>query len=308
MARLERVMRLRGELEARLLQFSLGATLLIAALGILFGLLARSPAIVFDGLFSLLDAAVTWLTLRVARLVANEGDARFQYGYWHLEPLVIALRATVLIFLVAYAFLSAVNGILKGGYAPAFGLALAYAGLVTAISFGLWWWLRRQAERIDSGLVRLDVKAWLMAALVTTALLLAFAAALALDGTAAAWLIPYADPAVLALLCLLLLPMPLREARQAFAEILQICPAELDQTVRAVMQAFIARHGCVDFRSYVSRAGRARFIEITVLVPTDLSLPVTAIDAMRAEIGAAIGGAGPERWLTISFTADPAQL
>jgi predicted Co/Zn/Cd cation transporter (cation efflux family) len=39
---------------------------------------------------------------------------------------------------------------------------MGYAVLVTLISFGLWWWLRRQAERIDSSLVRLDVKAWLL--------------------------------------------------------------------------------------------------------------------------------------------------
>ena len=37
----------------------------------------------------------------------------------------------------------------------------------------------------DSGLVRLDVKAWLMSALITSALLVAFGAALALRGTGA---------------------------------------------------------------------------------------------------------------------------
>ena len=96
MATIERVMRLRSELEARLLLTSLSATLLIAGLGIVFGLLARSTAILFDGFFSLLDVAVTWLTLRVARLVASQGNQRFQYGFWHLEPLVIALKASVL--------------------------------------------------------------------------------------------------------------------------------------------------------------------------------------------------------------------
>jgi predicted Co/Zn/Cd cation transporter (cation efflux family) len=35
-------------------------------------------------------------------------------------------------------------------------------------------------------------------------------------------------------------------------------------------------------------------------------LPITAIDAPRAEIGEAIGGIGPERWLRVRFTADPA--
>ncbi len=306
---IERVMRLRSELEARLLWLSVAATLVIAGLGILLGLAARSPAIIFDGLFSLIDAAITLLTLKVARLVATQGDhRRFQYGFWHLEPLVIALKASTLMVLVAYAFLSAVNSLLKGGYEPEFGIALSYAVLVTLISFGIWWWLRRQAERIDSGLVRLDVKAWLLSALMGSALLIAFAAALLIRGTAAEGLIRFMDPLALALITLVLMPLPLREARESFAEILLISPSDTDARVRAVMAEFIKRHGFLDYRSYLSKTGRARFIEISVLVPPDLCLPVTAIDAMRTEIGEAIGGAGPDRWLTITLTADPAQL
>jgi cation diffusion facilitator family transporter len=308
MASIHRVMRLRSELEARLLWISLSATLLIAALGILFGLLARSPAILFDGFFSLIDVAVTWLTLKVARLVATQGDRRFQYGFWHLEPLVIALKASVLIVLVAYAFLSSVTSILKGGYEPEFGMALGYAGVVAVTSYGMWWWMRGQAERIDSGLVRLDVKAWLMGALITTALLIAFGAALAMQGTEAQGLIRYVDPAVLALLALFLLPLPFREARESFAEILMISPTDLDAHVRSVMEDFVTRHGFQDYRSYLSKAGRARFIEISVLVPSDLKISIAEIDAMRAEIGAAIGRAGPDRWLTIIFTGDSAEL
>lgn len=308
MASIERVMRLRSELEARLLRTSAVATLLIAGLGILFGLLARSPAILFDGLFAFIDVAVTWLTLRVARLVSGQGDRRFQYGFWHLEPLVIALRASLLIVLVAYAFVSALNSLLEGGYEPDFGLALAYAAAVAAICFAMWWWMRGHAERIDSGLVRLDVKSWLMSALITFALLLAFAAALALDETGAAWLIPYLDPAVLAGLSLVLLPMPFREARQAFAEIFMISPPDLDTRVRGIMDGFVSHHGFLGYRSYVSRAGRGQFIEISVLVPPDLRVSVGELDALRTEIGVEIGGAGPDRWLTILFTADPAQL
>lgn len=308
MATIERVMRLRSELEARLLWTSLSATLLIAGLGILFGLLARSTAILFDGFFSLLDVAVTWLTLKVARLVAGQGDHRFQYGFWHLEPLVIALKASVLIFLVAYALLSSVNSLFKGGYEPEFGIALAYALGAAAISLGMWWWMRQQAERIDSGLVRLDVKAWLMTALINVALLVAFGAAMAMEGTGAAGWIPYVDPAVLAVLALVLLPLPLREARESLGEILMISPPDVSDSVRAVMADFVARHGFLDYRSYISKAGRARFIEVAVLVPSDLRISIAEFDKLRTEIGDAIGGKGPDRWLTISFTADPAHL
>ena len=52
MANLDRVILLRSELEARLLRVSLYATLIIAGFGILFGFLARSTAILFDGVFS----------------------------------------------------------------------------------------------------------------------------------------------------------------------------------------------------------------------------------------------------------------
>ena len=280
---IERVMRLRSELEARLLWLSVAATLVIAGLGIPLGLAARSPAIIFDGLFSLIDAAISLLTLKVARLVATQCDhRRFQYGFWHLEPLVIALKASTLMVLVAYTFLSAVNSLLKGGYEPEFGIALSYAALVTLISFGIWWWLRRQAERIDSGLVRLDVKAWLLSALMGSALLIAFAAALLIRGTAAEGLIRFMDPLALALITLVLMPLPLRDARESFAEILLISPPETDTQVRAVMAEFIKRHGFLDYRSYLAKTGRARFIEISVLVPPDLCLPVTAIDAMRS--------------------------
>jgi predicted Co/Zn/Cd cation transporter (cation efflux family) len=222
--------------------------------------------------------------------------------------MVIALKASVLIVLVAYAFLSAVNSILKGGYEPEFGTALLYAVAVALISYGMWWWMGRQAERIDSGLVRLDVKAWLMSALITTALLVAFGTALAMKGTDAEAFIRYVDPVVLAIVALFLLPLPFREARESLGEILMISPSDLDAHVRSVMTDFVARHGFSDYRSYISKTGRARFIEISVLVSPDLSLPVTQIDALRAEIGNAIGGAGPDRWLTIVFTADPVHL
>ncbi|NCA68901.1 MAG: cation transporter [Sphingobacteriia bacterium] len=306
---IERVMHLRNALEARLLWSSLVATVLIAGLGILLGLLARSPAIIFDGFFSLIDVAITWLTLKVARLVAIQAEhRRFQFGFWHLEPLVIALNASVLIVLVAYAFLSAVNSILKGGYEPELGIALVYAALVAAISFLMWWWMGRHAERIDSGLVRLDVKAWLISALISTALLIAFAVALAMRESAAADLIRFVDPLVLALIALALLPLPFRDAIESFSEILQMSPPEMDAQVRTVMTDFVRRHGFLDYRAYSTKSGRARFIEIAVLVPSDLCLPVSDIDALREEIGTSIGDPGPDRWLTIIFTADATQL
>jgi len=309
LASLARAYRLRSAFEVRLLRVSILATLAIALVGIVLGILADSVAIIFDGLFSLIDAAITMLMLAVARLVASEGNRRFQYGFWHLEPLVLGFKASVLLLLIGYAFVNAVQQLLAGGNEPQLGIAVVYAAVVTALCAVLWFYVRRQNQRLESELVRLEVHGWLMSLLITGALLVAFVAAMGMRGGAYEYLLPFVDPAVLALLSLTLLPIPLAEVRRAFGEIFVEAPRELDEELRCVMEAFIARHGFERFASYVSKAGRGKFIEVSVLVPQSYPPHTIAhFDALRAEIGAALGDGGPERWLTIVFTGDPSQL
>lgn len=312
MASIDRVMRLRSELEARLLRASVAATVLIAGLGIGMGLLANSRAIVFDGVFSLIDAFVTWLTLVVARLIPEGGNRRFQFGFWHLEPLVIGLKASLLLLVMGYAFVASVTAILRGGYLPDFGLGLVYAGVVAVICFGMWTWMRGEAERIDSGLVRLDVKAWLMSGVITVTLLVAFFAAWMAEGTRLAPLARFADPAILAVLSLLLLPMPLREARTAFLEIFEVVPRALDQAVRGAVAQTLAPHGFTTFETYVQRSGRALFVEVSILTSADFSWPMDKADALRRALAEEIAHATdievPDLWLTANLTADSALM
>jgi cation diffusion facilitator family transporter len=296
--------------EQRLLKLSIAVTVAVAAFGVLFGLLSGSLSIVFDGVFSAIDAAMSGLALFVSRLVTRETDnRRFQFGYWHIEPMVLAFNGGTLMLLCFYAFLNAVDSFLAGGRQLDFDWAMAYAVIVCAICFGMYFYERRLNRGIGSDFVRLDAQSWLMSAAITSALLLAFAIAWSLAGTPYAHLMPYADPVVLALLTLCLVFVPIRTVRKALTEILLITPPELDRHVRRVMDAVIDRHGFKTYTSYVAKVGRAQFIEIHIAVPPMWPVDsVATADAIRHEIADALGGEGPERWLTIDFTADPRWL
>src|SRR3954466_3042445 len=100
----------RATTEARVLRVSLFATALVAASGLACGVLTGSMAIVFDGLFSGISAVMTAGALHVAGLVAREADRRARFGYWHFEPLVLALNSCVLVLLCTYPFFNAVAG------------------------------------------------------------------------------------------------------------------------------------------------------------------------------------------------------
>src|SRR5579872_4485608 len=196
--------------EQRMLRISIAVTIVVSAFGVLFGLLSGSLSIVFDGVFAAIDAAMSGLALFVSRLVSRESNnRRFQFGYWHIEPMVLAVNGGTLMLLCFYAFINAVDSFLAGGRQLDFGWAIAYAVIVCSVCFGMGAFEFRANRRIASDFVRLDAQSWLMSAAVTSSLLVAFAIARSLRDSAWGYLTPYADPVVLALLTLALVFVPI---------------------------------------------------------------------------------------------------
>jgi predicted Co/Zn/Cd cation transporter (cation efflux family) len=107
--------------EQAVLRHSLVMTVLLAAIGVGFGIVSGSLAIVFDGIGSSIDAAMTFLSLAVARLLARGDSRRFQFGYWHLEPMALALNGGLLMLFCLYGLVTAVGDLLAGGRELDFG-------------------------------------------------------------------------------------------------------------------------------------------------------------------------------------------
>lgn len=300
--------------ETSALRASVLVTLMVACLGIGFGVVSGSFSIAFDGVYSLIDASMSLLSLVVARLIATAAQPQnlsprlrehFSMGFWHLEPMVLGLNGTLLIGVAFYALINAVVTLLNGGRDLEFGWAIVYAVITvivcTAVAILEW----RANRRIKSQFVRLDVQGWIMSACITGALLLAFSVGYAVQGTSLEWISPYIDPAVLAFVCVIIIPLPIAIVRRALADVFLMTPSDLREHVDAVAQACVEKHGFLAYRAYVARMGRSREVELYFIVPA--SAPARKIaewDALRDEIGAAIGGEGPDRWLTVIFTAD----
>ncbi len=300
--------------EQGILRGSIAMTLLVGGLGIVIGLASGSFSIVFDGVYSLADASMSGLALMVSTLILrhttqNEASRlaeRFNRGFWHLEPMVLALNGTLLCGVAAYALINAVANLLSGGTPLEFGLASLYAGVATLICFAFASYEFRANRRIRSDFLALDAKGWVMSGCISLALLIAFAVGYLTEQTRYAWLGPYIDPAVLALICLVILPMPLATIRQALSDILLATPPDLKQHVDAVAQDIVEQYGFISYQAYVARIGRARQIELYFIVPVDWpAQTLDEWDAVRDVIGQAIGDEGPNRWLTIAFTTDP---
>lgn len=291
--------------EQWLLRLSMLLALACALVTIGFGLLVGSSSILFDGVYTVVEAAMTGLSLITARLIAKGDDQTFQYGYWHLEPLVALINSLILAFACIYGFLDGLNGLLSGGRLMDFGHAILFYVVASSLYVSLYLYLRRSGRKLGSQLLDLDARSWLIGAILGAALTTGFVLGAMLAGTRTAWLAPYVDPAILTIVSLCLLPLPVRTIIKVTREILQIAPEDLDDHVHRIAQEIAARQGFRRFNTHVRRAGRQRFVEVGFAAAAgDAMISYRAMDRIRAEIAEALGGTRPGCWLTVDFTAE----
>lgn len=291
--------------EQILLKRSIGATVIIGAASTSFGLWMGSQAIVFDGIYSLVDMLMTLVVLAVSRLLSNDGSRRFQYGYWHLEPLVVVFNGAMLSLACVYAAVNAVTGLMSGGHTLAFGLAAGWAAMMGLLSLALAAYMQRGANALASDFLKLDARGWLIGGSLNVGLLIGFGAAALMAGTGLAPWSRYVDSVVLLLITLCLLPLPFKTVWQALKEVLMVAPGALDLQVRTLMDAVVAEHGFPGYTSYVTKTGRVAVIEISVLMPADYPLEsIGQLDALRQQIADRLGGQRAQYWLSIAFTGD----
>lgn len=301
--------------ERGVLRTSIAVTVVIAFFGIMFGLLSGSFSIMFDGVYALVDASMSLLALVVVNLITSYTTStslsrrlreRFTVGFWHLEPIVLGLNGALLIGVAIYALINAVSSLLTGGRDLEFGFAIVYAVVTVVACITIAAIEIRANRKINSDFIRLDVRSWLMSAGISAALLIAFCIGYAIQGTEWTWISPYIDPSVLALVCVIIIPLPISTVKQALSDILLVTPSDLKQHVDKVAGDIVQKYGFTSYRAYVAKVGREKQIELYFIVPeTAPARKISYWDAISDEIGDAIGEDSPDRWLTIVFTGDP---
>ena len=291
--------------EQALLKQSTFLMLAVAIAGIVTGVVSGAQSILFDGFFSLIATFIKVLMLITAKLIAKESNQRFQFGFWHLEPMVLLIEGSFLLLIAIYAFLNGVFGIINGGREIELGLVIVYAAVFTVVEFAYFFYVRHRNRKLKSTLLQFDNISWLVDAMLSAGLLVSFLAALLLKTQGYAEWAVYVDPLILILLALSMLAPAFRILGPALRDVLGIAPDQLDEKVNQVLAEAKIEHGFDDYVSYVQKHGRACFIEIHIVLPTDYRLhSVVQLDALREEISAKLGKPDAARWLTISFTGD----
>ena len=177
-----------------------------------------------DGVFSGIGFVMAFVTLKIAGLVNRPDDEHFHFGYSHFAPLVNVFKAILILVLCSAALIVAVKSLLSGGRSMAMGSAAVYGGLATAGCLGIALYIRWAKNVTGSALVAVDAKGWVIDTLLSAAVLVAFVIGWAIQDTAFDRYMDYLDPSVVAVLCLVSLPVPIKILLENAREILLFAP------------------------------------------------------------------------------------
>ncbi len=212
-------------MERNALKLSAAGALLMAALGIGFAVTTGSSAILLDGVFSLVGFVAALVSLRIASMVVQPDDRHFNFGYASFEPLFNLAKGILIAVIGVYALVDAVISLLQGGREIQLGTAVIYALVVSLTCFIVAAVQYRTARKVNSPLVEIDAKNWLVDGVLTVAVLVAFGIGWFMQGTSFESFTRYVDPATIALLVLLTAPVPYGIVRDSLGELLLIAPS-----------------------------------------------------------------------------------
>ena len=293
-------------LEKRGLWLSIIGALCMAALGIGFALLTSSNAVLLDGFFSLIGFAIGLVSLRVATLVRKPDDELYHFGYAAYEPMLNLTKGLLMAFVTIFALVAAVNVVLHGGRTIQAGWASIYAWIAAAGCFTIAVSQRALSRRTGSPLLSVDSKNWLIDGLMSVAVGVAFLVAVFLVDTSWAYLLPYADPAVVIILVILSLPIPFKIIRDNWNQLLGKAPDDaLQKNAREAVAKAFGDSMDFDTKLRMQRIGRFTYLQLYVLCKGGEAADINRLDACRTAVHDALCDEFENLALDVIFTHDP---
>ena len=294
------------EQEEKALKLSAGGALFMAALGIVFGLLTQSDAIMLDGFFSLVGFAMAVVTIRVAWLVQQPPDEHFHFGYAQFEPFLNTVKGLLMLGVSGFAVASAVDALMHGGRDLNPGLAVIYAVIAVSGCLLIAGVQKRAARRTGSPLLEVDARNWMIDGVLSGVVALVFVAALILSGTGWAHIVPYIDPVLVLVVVFAIIGVPLKIIKDGAREILGFAPApEVQEDVRGRVEGALEGVPVTALHVSMMKVGRFFYILNQIVVSPEFRPGrVSELDAVRQRIASAMKGFEPKPIVDTVFTED----
>lgn len=215
-----------SKIENQVLTFSALLASIFAIGGLVFGLMFGSLVILFDGVYSTVSLLLTILSLVVSKFIQSPSKRHFPFGKAILEPIVIAVKAIVILVVVIVSLHSAVTSLFTGGREMDTSVATLF-GVLNVLGCGYaWWYIAHRSKRFTSDLIAAESMQWQMDTLLSIAITVGFIIAWVITQSPLAKYAVYADPLMMCAISVYFIKVPIDMLKEALRELLMMAPSK----------------------------------------------------------------------------------
>lgn len=268
----------------------------------IWGLVARSGVILFDGIFTVAGIALVSISLLASRAAGSRPTGQYPFGKHAATPLAVAMQGTALLVTLLYGGADAVGTLLAGGSDGEPLSLLIYGSISAVLSLAVAVWLRRRAP--DSALVWAEIVSWRAGVWLSLGVAVGGVVAIVLTNTDNETAAGYVDPVLLLIAVALIAPMPVRLIREGMHELLEGAPPA--EVVAAIERAVAAVRSEFDLPEPAVRAtklGRRLYVEVDFVIEPH-RWEVDDEDHVRRSFRALLVDQPYDVWATVELTTD----
>ncbi|KPJ95480.1 MAG: hypothetical protein AMJ53_02705 [Gammaproteobacteria bacterium SG8_11] len=154
--------------------------------------------------------------------------------------------------------------------------------------------------------MELDAKNWIIDGLLTVAVLIAFVVTIFIEKSEYAWMAVYADPAIVAILVILTLPVPYITIRDNIKQLLLAAPnQQMQNKVHNLLAQELESISQEDYLVRMTQVGRYLYMQIYLLfTPQSAVNDVSSHDAIRQRLSDALVAEFPNASVDVVFTLE----
>ncbi len=213
-------------IEEKALKRSMVGAFILAVWGIVMASVSGSSVILLDGMFNLISGIMSFFSIEVTRLISGKDSREYPLGYFAFESLFVLAKGASILVLLLMALYSNIGVLLSGGREPVLGLLTIYVAVAVLGCVVLYLISRKGFKQTGSQILQAETKAWLVNAVISGAIGVAFGIAMLLQGTSLGWIDRYIDQILVIVLSLLFIKDPLVLMKIGVKELLLAAPQE----------------------------------------------------------------------------------
>lgn len=217
--------------ERSILKLSMISCAIFVLLEILISILTRSQSVLMDAVYDASEFVMIFISMTILPLLYKPLSEKHPYGFSQLESLVIILKGFMMLSVTGALLINNIQIMLTGGHNVAYFQVGIFELFISVVSFVIVFILKQQNKYFSSPIIAAEINGWLIDAVTSLGMAISFfiPSIFNLEGTA---IVSYLDQIVAILLCISILPYPIKLLITTFKDIFLFAPEE--ETVNAI--------------------------------------------------------------------------